>query len=59
MDAVGQVSVTINHEGRTIKARAASTDVVVASVKAYLNAINKMLAARESRQSVAAPKTSL
>ncbi len=56
MDAQGQVAVAITDGSRTIKARAANTDVVVASVKAYLNAVNKLIAAREGSDEVTVPK---
>jgi 2-isopropylmalate synthase len=56
MDAQGQVAVAITDGSRTIKARAANTDVVVASVKAYLNAVNKLIAAREGSDEVSVPK---
>jgi 2-isopropylmalate synthase len=58
MDAVGQVAVVVKFDGRRYKARGTSTDIVVASVKAYLHAVNKIIAARESQQqeAVAVPK---
>ena len=42
-DAMGEVLVRIRDNGRTIIGRGASTDVIEASAKAYVNAINKML----------------
>lgn len=42
-DAMGEVMVRIRDNGRTIIGRGASTDIIEASAKAYLNAINKML----------------
>jgi 2-isopropylmalate synthase len=42
-DAMGEVLVRIRDNGRTIIGRGASTDIIEASAKAYLNAINKML----------------
>jgi 2-isopropylmalate synthase len=42
-DAMGEVLVRIRSNGRTIIGRGASTDVIEASAKAYVNAINKML----------------
>jgi 2-isopropylmalate synthase len=57
MDAQGQVAVTVDIDGRTIKARGASTDVVMASARAYMLAINKYLAAKaRSEDVVAVPK---
>ncbi len=42
-DALGEASITVDFgEGRIINAHGSSTDVVEASVKAYVNAINKL-----------------
>lgn len=43
-DALGEATVRIERDGRTFSGRGLSTDVIEASAKAYLNAINKMLA---------------
>ena len=56
MDAQGQVMVAVEHDGHLVKARASSTDVVVASVKAYVNAINKLIAQKNPRDTVTVPK---
>lgn len=50
-DAIGEVSVKVasDVEG-TFLGRGASTDIVVASAKAYLNAINKVIAAGRDRE---------
>ena len=42
-DALGEVSVKIKAEGRETTGRGASTDIIEASAKAYLNAINRVL----------------
>ncbi len=47
-DAMGEVAVTIRSGRRLVNGRASSTDIIEASVKAYLNAVNR-LAARSSR----------
>lgn len=44
-DALGEATVWVEQEGRTFIGRGLSTDVIEASAKAYLSAINKMLAA--------------
>ena len=44
-DAQGEVTVRIEEGGFTIHGRGASTDIVEASAKAYLNAINKLMGA--------------
>ncbi|MDN3514987.1 MAG: 2-isopropylmalate synthase [Candidatus Brocadia sp.] len=43
-DAMGEVHVTIEVDGKAIGGRAVSTDIIEASAKAYLNAINKVAA---------------
>lgn len=43
-DALGEVVVKIRSGGRLITGRGLSTDIIEASIKAYLNAINKALA---------------
>ncbi|SMC86797.1 2-isopropylmalate synthase [Sporomusa malonica] len=43
-DALGEATVWIERDGRTFSGRGLSTDVIEASAKAYVNAINKMLA---------------
>ena len=41
-EAQGDVSITIEENGTNITGRSAHTDIVVASAKAYVNAINKL-----------------
>ena len=45
IDALGEVSVRIESGGRTFHGRGADPDIIVASAKAYLNAVNKAGAA--------------
>jgi 2-isopropylmalate synthase len=45
IDALGEVSVRIEAGGRTYHGRGADPDIIVASAKAYLNAVNKAAAA--------------
>lgn len=42
-DAQGEVTVKVSVNGRSVITRASSTDIIVASAKAYLNAINKII----------------
>ena len=42
-DAQGEVTVRLSKEGRIVNGQGADTDIVIASVKAYLNAYNKMV----------------
>ena len=45
-DALGEVSITLEYQDKTIIGRGTSTDIIEASVRAYLNGINKLLAQR-------------
>lgn len=42
-DAIGQVSVKISFDNKIYKGRGSDTDIIVASAKAFLNAINKIV----------------
>jgi 2-isopropylmalate synthase len=42
-DAQGEVTVRLQKSGRIVNGQGSDTDIVIASVKAYLNAINKLL----------------
>ena len=46
-DAQAEVTVRLEENGRTVNGQAADTDTMVASVKAYVNALNKLLVKRE------------
>jgi len=46
-DAQGEVTVRLAHKGRVVNGLGADTDIVIASVKAYLNALNKLYGAEE------------
>lgn len=41
-DAQGEVSVRLQEDGRTVTGHGADTDIIVASARAYLNALNKL-----------------
>lgn len=43
IDAIGEVTIRIESDGRIFTGRGADTDIIVASAKAYLNAINRLL----------------
>ena len=49
IDAIGEVLIRIESEGVTYTGRGADTDIIVASAKAYINALNRLLAARKAR----------
>ena len=46
IDAVGEVLIRIESDGITYTGRGADTDIVVASAKAYMNALNLLLASK-------------
>jgi 2-isopropylmalate synthase len=46
IDAIGEVLIRIESGGVTYTGRGADTDIIVSSAKAYINAINRLLAAR-------------
>ncbi len=46
IDAIGEVVIRIESEGITYTGRGADTDIIVASAKAYINALNRLLAAQ-------------
>lgn len=50
IDAIGEVLIRILSDGITYTGRGASTDIIVASAKAYMNALNRLLAAKKARQ---------
>jgi len=43
IDAQGEVTIRIESDGRTYVGRGADTDIIVASAKAYMNALNRLL----------------
>lgn len=47
IDAIGEVLIRIESDGITYTGRGADTDVVVASAKAYMNALNRLLTAKK------------
>lgn len=42
IDAMGEVTIRLRHEGRLFSGHAANTDIVVASAHAYMNALNRL-----------------
>ncbi|HWS46502.1 MAG TPA: alpha-isopropylmalate synthase regulatory domain-containing protein, partial [Acidimicrobiia bacterium] len=51
-DALGSVAVTVEAEGRKVTGRGVATDVVEASARAYLNAVNKLVRLRDRGEPV-------
>ena len=58
MDALGQVDVTVEHEGRIFHGMGLSTDVVESSALALLNAINNIERSKRIHESRKRPKKS-
>jgi 2-isopropylmalate synthase len=46
IDAIGEVLIRIESDGVSYTGRGADTDIIVSSAKAYLNALNRLIAAR-------------
>ena len=55
MDALGEVSVTVSEDGRKVIGHGAHPDIIVASAKAYVHALNK-LAWHKRQHAVSEPK---
>ncbi|MCH7554148.1 MAG: 2-isopropylmalate synthase, partial [Chloroflexi bacterium] len=52
IDAIANVMTRIESEGMTFVGRGAATDIIVASGKAYVNALNRLLANRDRQKPV-------
>ena len=46
-DALGEVIVTLEEDGRTVRGHGADTDILVAAAKAYITALNKLAARKK------------
>ena len=46
-DAQAEVTVRLEEDGKTVNGQGADTDTLVASARAYINALNKLLVKRE------------
>jgi 2-isopropylmalate synthase len=46
-DAQATVSVRLEEDGRIVTGQSADTDTIVASAKAYVNALNKLIVRRQ------------
>jgi 2-isopropylmalate synthase len=49
IDAIGEVLIRIESDGVTYTGRGADTDIIVSSAKAYINALNRLLAVRNHK----------
>jgi 2-isopropylmalate synthase len=52
IDAIGEVTIRLRHEGRISSGHAANTDIIVASAHAYMNALNRLYANLKRGQSL-------
>ncbi|HEX5940225.1 MAG TPA: alpha-isopropylmalate synthase regulatory domain-containing protein, partial [Dehalococcoidia bacterium] len=52
IDAIGEVTIRIEADGRSYVGRGGDTDIIVASAKAYMNALNRLLSTKETHQPV-------
>ena len=50
IDAIGEVLIRIESDGVGYTGRGADTDIIVASAKAYMNALNRLLVAKKARK---------
>ena len=57
IDAIGEVLIRIESNGITYTGRGSDTDIIVASAKAYLNALNRLLAVKKPGDSESLNKT--
>lgn len=49
-DALGEVVVAVEEEGRTVRGSGSDTDIIIAAAKAYVNALNKLAIRRRDTQ---------
>ena len=52
IDAVGEVTIRIEKDGRLYVGRSSDVDIIVASAKAYMNALNRLLSLERSQKEV-------
>jgi 2-isopropylmalate synthase len=44
-DSLGEVNVRLEHDGKIVNGQGSDTDIITASAKAYVHALNKVMAA--------------
>ncbi len=59
IDAQGEVTIRIERDGRTFTGRSADTDIVVASARAYMDALNRLILAQSRSNGGTRPATVL
>lgn len=50
IDAMGEVTIRLKYENRTFSGHAANTDIIVASARAYISALNRLYVALEQEK---------
>jgi 2-isopropylmalate synthase len=58
-DAVGEVFVHVEFDGKSFSGKAASSDIIDASARAYVNAVNKAIYERETSPALRVPSQSV
>ena len=53
IDAIGEVTIRLRHKDRVYSGRAANTDIIVASARAYIKALNRLYSALQAEEKVA------
>ena len=56
LDSIGEVVIRVEQDGQIYTGRGASTDIIIASAKAYLSAVNRLIA-QEGQGTIGAPLT--
>ena len=56
LDSIGEVVIRVEQDGQIYMGRGASTDIIIASAKAYLSAVNRLIA-QEGLGTIGAPLT--
>ena len=57
IDAIGDVTIRIDKDGKAYVGRGSDTDIIVASAKAYMNALNRLLAIKHDKAEGVPPST--
>ena len=55
IDAIGEVTIRLRHDGKVYSGRAANTDIIVAAARAYIKALNRLYAAVQSEKKMESP----
>lgn len=48
IDAIGEVTIRLRYQDRVFSGHAVNTDIIVASARAYLNALNRLYASMQT-----------